>query len=100
MYSFTSENSLAPVGFTTPLVNLMPHLFYGLTIGTNVVLRYNGYSDILDVSNTVHPSLFSCIFKWYYTYFHRYNFCCRFINEKVHQRLCHWLQYTYSSDGV
>lgn len=57
--NFASENSLAAVGSTTALVNLMTNLFLGLSTGANVLTsRYMGADDGENVSRTVHTSIF------------------------------------------
>lgn len=56
--NFASENSLAAVGSTTALVNLMTNLFLGLSTGANVLsAHYMGAEDNDRVSKTVHTSL-------------------------------------------
>ncbi len=56
--NFASENSLAAVGSTTALVNLMTNLFLGLSTGANVLAsHYMGAEDKERVSRTVHTSL-------------------------------------------
>lgn len=56
--NFASENSLAAVGSTTALVNLMTNLFLGLSTGANVLsAHYMGAGDDQRVSRTVHTSI-------------------------------------------
>ncbi len=56
--NFASENSLAAVGSTSALVNLMTNLFLGLSTGANVLAsHYMGAEDHDRVSKTVHTSL-------------------------------------------
>ena len=56
--NFASENSLAAVGSTTALVNLMTNLFLGLSTGANVLTaHYMGADDNERVSKTVHTSI-------------------------------------------
>lgn len=55
---FGSENSLAAVGSTSSLINLLVNLFVGLAIGCNVLTaRYQGARKESDVSETVHTSI-------------------------------------------
>lgn len=55
---FAGENSLAAVGATTSLINLLVNLFVGLAIGANVLTaRYCGSHNGKDVSETVHTSI-------------------------------------------
>ncbi len=56
--NFASENSLAAVGSTGSLVNLMTNLFLGLSTGTNVLTaRYIGAKDHGNISKTVHTAI-------------------------------------------
>ncbi len=56
--TFASENSLAAVGSTTALVNLMTNLFLGLSTGANVISsHYMGAGDNERLSRTVHTSI-------------------------------------------
>lgn len=56
--NFASDNSLAAVGSTTALVNLMTNLFLGLSTGANVLsAHYMGAGDDNRVSKTVHTSI-------------------------------------------
>ncbi len=60
--NFASDNSLAAVGSTTALVNLITNLFLGLSTGANVMTsRYMGAKDNERVSRTVHTSIFLSI---------------------------------------
>jgi len=60
--NFASENSLAAVGSTTSLVNLMTNLFLGLSTGANVLTaHYMGAKDGEGVSKTIHTSFFISI---------------------------------------
>lgn len=55
---FAGENSLAAVGATSSLINLLVNLFVGLSIGANVLTaRYYGARQDKDVSRTVHTSV-------------------------------------------
>ena len=57
--NFASDNSLAAVGSTVALVNLITNLFLGLSTGANVMTsRYMGAKDNERVSRTVHTSIF------------------------------------------
>lgn len=55
---FAGDNSLAAVGSTTSLINLMVNLFVGLSIGTNVLAarHYAGKRD-KELSEVVHTSV-------------------------------------------
>ena len=56
--NFAGENSLAAVGSTGSLVNMMTNLFLGLSVGTNVLTaRYLGAKDSGNVSRTVHTAI-------------------------------------------
>ena len=60
--NFASEYSLAAVGSTTALVNLMTNLFLGLSTGSNVVVsNYMGEGSDQKVSKTIHTSIFFAI---------------------------------------
>ena len=60
--NFASENSLAAVGSTTSLVNLMTNLFLGLSTSANVLTsHYMGAKDGENVSKTIHTSIFLSI---------------------------------------
>ena len=55
---FAGSQSLAAVGSTTALNNLIVNLFIGLSIGVNVlVARYYGAGQIRDLYETVHTSI-------------------------------------------
>ena len=56
--NFASEHSLAAVGSTTALINLITNLFLGLSTSSNVLsANYMGAGDDERVSKTVHTSL-------------------------------------------
>jgi len=56
--NFASDSSLAAVGSTSALVNLMTNLFLGLSTGANVLsAHYMGAGDDERVSKTVHTSI-------------------------------------------
>ena len=56
---FAGSNSLAAVGSTGSVINLLVALFIGISIGTNVlVARYYAMGQDRDVSETVHTSIF------------------------------------------
>ncbi len=60
--NFAGSNSLAAVGSTTALVNLMTNLFLGLSTSANVLVsRYIGADDSDKVSKTIHTSMFLSI---------------------------------------
>ncbi len=55
---FAGDNSLAAVGATASLINLLVNLFVGLAIGANVLTaRYYGAKRDADISQTVHTSI-------------------------------------------
>ena len=55
--NFASDNSLAAVGSTSSLVNLITNLFLGVSTGANVVAaRYLGAKDDASVSKAVFRS--------------------------------------------
>ncbi len=56
---FAGNNSLAAVGSTGSLINLLVNLFMGLSIGTNVVAaNYFGAKRSRELQETVHTSIF------------------------------------------
>ncbi|MBR6602581.1 MAG: MATE family efflux transporter [Clostridia bacterium] len=60
--NFAGENSLAAVGSTTSLVNLMTNLFLGLSTSANVLTaHFMGAKDEENVSKTIHTSIFLSI---------------------------------------
>lgn len=60
--NFGSENSLAAVGSTSSLVNLMTNLFLGLSTSANVLTsNFVGARDKENVSKTIHTSIFLSI---------------------------------------
>ena len=55
---FAGDNSLAAVGATTSLINLLVNLFVGLSIGANVlVARFYGAKQQVELDETVHTSI-------------------------------------------
>lgn len=55
---FAGDNSLAAVGSTSSLINLMVNLFVGLSVGANVlVARYFGAKQTRDLSETIHTAI-------------------------------------------
>lgn len=55
---FAGDHSLAAVGSTASLINLLVNLFVGLSIGTNVlVAQYYGANKEKELSATVHTSI-------------------------------------------
>ena len=55
---FAGEDSLAAVGSTTALINLLTNLFVGLSIGANVMAaRYFGASAHRELKETVHTAM-------------------------------------------
>ncbi len=55
---FAGDNSLAAVGSTSALINLMVNLFVGLSVGANVITaKYFGARKNNDISAAVHTSI-------------------------------------------
>jgi len=55
---FAGDDSLAAVGSTSSLINLMTNLFIGLSVGVNVVVaHYFGSGERNKISDTVHTSM-------------------------------------------
>lgn len=55
---FAGDNSLAAVGSTSSLINLLTNLFLGLSVGANVlVARYFGAKQLKDLKETVHTAM-------------------------------------------
>jgi len=64
---FAGDNSLAAVGSTSSLINLLTNFFMGLSVGANVlVARFFGAKNQKDLTETVHTamtlSLYSGVF--------------------------------------
>ncbi|MGN0166260.1 MAG: MATE family efflux transporter [Lachnospiraceae bacterium] len=56
--NFAGDNSMAAVGATGAVVNLLTNLFIGLSIGTNVLTaRYYGSKQEEELKDTVHTSV-------------------------------------------
>lgn len=61
---FAGENSLAAVGATGALINLMVNLFVGLSVGTNVVAaHFFGSGRKAEVEQTVHTAVLVSLFS-------------------------------------
>jgi len=55
---FAGDTSLAAVGSTSSLINLLVNLFMGLSVGTNVIAaNYFGQGNREELQNTVHTSM-------------------------------------------
>lgn len=55
---FAGDNSLAAVGSTTSLINLLTNLFIGLSVGANVLVgRYFGGKKTEQLNESVHTSI-------------------------------------------
>ncbi|MBO5137609.1 MAG: oligosaccharide flippase family protein [Spirochaetaceae bacterium] len=55
---FAGDNSLAAVGSTSSLINLMVNLFVGLSIGANVVAaNFFGANKIRELKITIHTAM-------------------------------------------
>lgn len=56
---FAGDNSLAAVGSTSSIVNLLVNVFAGLSVGVNVlVAKYYGAKQEKDLHETVHTAIF------------------------------------------
>ena len=61
---FAGDNSLAAVGSTTVIINLLMNLFIGLSIGANVlVARYYGAKREEELSKTVHTAMLLSVYS-------------------------------------
>ena len=59
---FAGDASLAAVGSTTALINLLTNVFIGLSVGTNVATaRHFAAKEESEVSKTVHTSIYISI---------------------------------------
>lgn len=59
---YAGSDSLAAVGSTGSLVNLLTNLFVGLSVGTNVIVaRYYGANKKKDVEETVHTAVLTSV---------------------------------------
>lgn len=55
---FAGDNSLAAVGSTTSLINLLVNMFVGMSVGVNVlVARFYGAKREADLSTTIHTAV-------------------------------------------
>ena len=61
---FAGDNSLAAVGSTGSIINLLVNLFVGLSVGANVITaRYFGANKKAEVSKAVHTSILISIYS-------------------------------------
>ncbi|MBR1638730.1 MAG: MATE family efflux transporter [Treponema sp.] len=61
---FAGDNSLAAVGSTGSLINLLVNLFLGLSIGTNVVVaRFFGAQKINELKDAIHTAMLVSLFS-------------------------------------
>ncbi len=61
---FAGDNSLAAVGSTSSLINMLVNLFTGLATGTTVVAaNYFGARDKANLHDTVHTSMVVSVFS-------------------------------------
>ncbi len=61
---FAGDNSLAAVGSTGSLINLLINLFMGLSVGTNVVVsNYFGAKKKTELSDTIHTAVLVSIYS-------------------------------------
>lgn len=59
---YAGKESLAAVGSTTALINLIINLFVGLSVGANVITaKYYGAGKEKDVSETVHTAILTAV---------------------------------------
>lgn len=59
---YTGKESLAAVGSTTPLINLIINLFVGLSVGANVaVAKFYGAGKEKEVKDTVHTAMLTAV---------------------------------------
>lgn len=59
---YAGKESLAAVGSTTALINLIINLFVGLSVGANVITaKYYGAGKEKDVSETVHTGILTAV---------------------------------------
>lgn len=64
---FAGDNSLAAVGSTNSMVNLLTNLFLGLSVGANVmVARYIGAGREKETSDTVHTAITLAIISGFF----------------------------------
>ena len=62
--NFAGDHSLAAVGSTTAIINLLMNLFMGLSIGANVlVARYYGAKKEKELSQTVHTAMLLSVYS-------------------------------------
>ena len=55
---FSGEHSLAAVGSTSSLINLLINLFIGVSVGANFLVgRYNGAQDYDNIEKRVHTAM-------------------------------------------
>lgn len=60
---FSGSDSMAAVGSTTSLINLLVNLFIGVSVGANVLLgRYCGANDEKNASQTVHTAICTALY--------------------------------------
>lgn len=60
---FTGSESLAAVGSTTSLINLLVNLFIGISVGANVLFgRFCGAQDEKNASETAHTAICTAIY--------------------------------------
>ena len=61
---FAGVNSLAAVGSTSSLINLLVNLFLGLSVGTNVIAaNYFGSGKNKKLSQTVHTAILLSVYS-------------------------------------
>ena len=61
---FAGDNSLAAVGSTGSLINLLINLFMGLSVGTNVVVaHYFGAKKFNELQDTIHTAVLVSIYS-------------------------------------
>lgn len=81
---FAGDNSLAAVGSTSSLINLLVNVFTGLSVGVNVlVAKYYGGKQQEDLHETVHTSILISIVS---------GFFLTIIGVVCAKQILHWMQ--------
>ncbi len=59
---FSGSHSLAAVGSTSSLINMLVNLFIGVSVGANVLVgRYYGANDVDNMKESVHTAIYTAI---------------------------------------
>ena len=81
---FAGDNSLAAVGSTSAIVNLLVNVFTGLAIGANVlVAKYYGAKQDKDLHETIHTSILLSILS---------GLLLTVLGISCAKQLLHWMQ--------